>query len=886
MISIKNLNKTYGKSSSKYHALKNINLELPDTGFVCILGQSGSGKTTLMNIIGSLDSYDSGSLKFKGKELKNLSEEEVAYYRSTSIGFIFQDYNVIEKLTVEENVNLALNVQGKSSLDKVHDYLELVELKGLEKRKINELSGGQKQRVAIARALIKEPDILLCDEATGNVDSNTSAVISNIIKKISREKLVIFITHDSDLADNYADRIINIKDGEVISDVDNTENASKFSMKFTKNFGSNVSEQEVIEAIDHARQMNVELDISINPSSSAVSTADIEVSKQLFHKETRKAKSAWKYFMSLAVDNIRQRKLRIAIVLFTFTLVLTITSVTRSISTYTGADDYVYLMDKYGALAYDLELYEEYYNEYYGYKTYQYYSSGDYIYEEAINSVGSDNVLKTYKTNFDFNEESLGYVYESIFNYTYLYSVSNEFDFNKYNFVGNEPVNQNQLVVTSAIARHLFGEKSDLEDYIGETYTASGYDAPYSFTVSGVIDTGYEGTTLDSYFDYGNINSGSNDWYQVMESHLALFTHEDFFDYQYFSTRDSYESYYYTDSLMIGGYGYFELSANSAVDYTNGNLVGNSITSYDEILVSLNQFNKYCYDEYGDGYYIYNEADYAYSIEDLQDRLDNGDADATACYNELLDTNVTFELNEWYEMDTDYLIKSGLYVDFDSVYPNGADIVGIADYYNYGYIVHDDVMNDILEDTKYADVMVKFAPSSEPLSDVETLISDGFNLSSSGAYSEFSSIRDATYLVDFFLTPKVTLIITIVLALIPTFFLYLFNNIAIDLRKKEVGILKSIGSSNNQVMSIFFLQSIIIGIVSLIIAVIGAVFITSAISSLLFREAQQYGITGYSFTVDNFIYVFVLSFVICTISLVIPYIRFNKKPPINIVKDL
>ncbi len=885
MISIKNLNKYYGKQKSQYHALKNINLELPETGFICILGQSGSGKTTLMNIIGSLDNYDAGSLKFKGKELNSFTEEEVSKFRSENIGFIFQDYNVIEKLTVEENVNLSLNVQGKSSLEKVHDYLEIVELKGLEKRKINELSGGQKQRVAIARALIKEPEILLCDEATGNVDSNTSAIVANIIKKISKEKLVIFVTHDKDLALNYADRIINIKDGEIVSDDDNTENSCNFNMKFTKSFGTNVTEEEVVQVIEHAKKLNVELDLSINPSSSAVTTADMEVSNKLFNDETRKAKSAWKYFMYLAFDNIRQKKLRTFIILATFTLVLTITSVARTISTYTPADDYVAIMDKYQGLAYNLELSEEYYDETWEYWSIMYYYSGKFVHDKADESIGSENIVINYYTYFNFEDEFETNRYGTLIAKSPMYAVGSDFDFSRYNFVGTGPKNSNEIVLTSALARDLFGKKASSNEYIGLKYNAYGFGAPYEFTITGIIETDYSNTYIEKYFNGGNYSfSDYNSIEQQNEAHLGIFTHDEFYKYQYMTGNKSIDTMYYSSDLVSdSSYESASFISSNYFEYINSNpmIAGNNITSKNEILIPQDSFNNFCF-EYDYDKYI--------STSELLTMLADNDAEVTSCYNNLIGKKVNFESfdSDWdsYYYSQEHLEKLGIFIDFDAIYPDGAEVVGISDDFSTGYVVHDDVMNEVNESTLYFDVITSYAPGIDTLNQVEKLVDNNFTITSDANWQAFNSVGAATELVNYFLTPKVVIILTVILALIPAFFLYLFNNISIDLKKKEVGILKSIGSSNNQVMSIFFLQAGLIGLISLIAASLGSIYIINIISSFMFRQAFEYGANGYVFTVDNFIYVFVLTFSICFVSLLLPYIKFNRKPPINIVKDL
>ena len=221
---IRNLCKTYDiKNGEKVHALKGVSFDLPSTGMVAILGKSGSGKTTLLNILSGLDSFDSGDVEAFGKNMKDFSRAELDNYRNSCISFVFQEYHLIPELSVGENIALALQLQGEQNTDEmVKSVLNQVELSGYENRKISELSGGQKQRVAIARALIKNPKIIFADEPTGALDSQTGESILQILKGISKAKLVILVTHDREFAEKYGDRIIELADGVVINDTDNT----------------------------------------------------------------------------------------------------------------------------------------------------------------------------------------------------------------------------------------------------------------------------------------------------------------------------------------------------------------------------------------------------------------------------------------------------------------------------------------------------------------------------------------------------------------------------------------------------------------------------------------------------------------------------------------
>ncbi|MBE6635129.1 MAG: ABC transporter ATP-binding protein/permease [Ruminococcaceae bacterium] len=221
---INNVYKTYDTNTGqKVQALKGVSFDLPSTGMVAILGKSGSGKSTLLNILSGLDSFDSGDIEAFGKNMRSFSQKELDHYRNSCVGFVFQEYHLIPELTVGDNIAVALQLQGQSGTEeKVKDALKLVELVGYESRKIDELSGGQKQRVAIARALVKNPKIIFADEPTGALDSETGESILQILKGISKEKLVILVTHDREFAERYGDRIIELSDGVVINDTDNT----------------------------------------------------------------------------------------------------------------------------------------------------------------------------------------------------------------------------------------------------------------------------------------------------------------------------------------------------------------------------------------------------------------------------------------------------------------------------------------------------------------------------------------------------------------------------------------------------------------------------------------------------------------------------------------
>lgn len=221
MLQLENIVKTYVVGDMKQEALKGVSIKFRENEFVSILGQSGSGKTTMLNIIGGLDRYTSGDLIINGVSTKEYKDADWDYYRNNSIGFVFQSYNLIPHQSVLSNVEMALTLAGVSKKERRERALAVLKKVGLEDhihKKPNQMSGGQMQRVAIARALVNNPDILLADEPTGALDSETSVQIMDLLKEIAKDKLVIMVTHNPELAEKYSTRVVKIKDGNILSD--------------------------------------------------------------------------------------------------------------------------------------------------------------------------------------------------------------------------------------------------------------------------------------------------------------------------------------------------------------------------------------------------------------------------------------------------------------------------------------------------------------------------------------------------------------------------------------------------------------------------------------------------------------------------------------------
>ncbi|KRN04092.1 ABC transporter ATP-binding protein/permease [Holzapfeliella floricola] len=240
MLELRHLKKYFHVGNTTTKALDDVSLSFRDKEFVSILGPSGSGKTTMLNIIGGLDKYDSGDLLIKNKSTKNFKDTDWDAYRNNSVGFIFQSYNLIGHLSILDNVELGMTLSGVSSEERTQKAKDALTRVGLGEhigKKIAQLSGGQMQRVAIARAIANDPEILLADEPTGALDSQTSVQIMNLIKEISKDRLVIMVTHDEELAKDYSDRIVRFADGKIQDDTnpyDDSNRNQQFNLKRTK----------------------------------------------------------------------------------------------------------------------------------------------------------------------------------------------------------------------------------------------------------------------------------------------------------------------------------------------------------------------------------------------------------------------------------------------------------------------------------------------------------------------------------------------------------------------------------------------------------------------------------------------------------------------------
>ncbi len=318
MLELKNVSKIYSTKSGDVHALDNINLYFPETGMVFITGKSGSGKTTLLNCIGGLDDYE-GEIIIKGKSTLNFSRSDFDSYRNTYIGFIFQEYNLLDSMTIAKNISLANELQGiKDSENTIKDLLKKVDLEDVENRKPQELSGGQRQRVAIARALVKNPSIIMADEPTGALDTENGLQVIGLLKKLSKEKLVIVVSHDLELANKYADRIINLKDGKIESDItigvdeNNDRNIATKSTSVAIKRGADLTREDLAkikQAVKHKK------DVFVSDNINVVKKETIIENKKVYDDVSPFLKTHMGFWdtIKLGLNTLKTKKIRLII---------------------------------------------------------------------------------------------------------------------------------------------------------------------------------------------------------------------------------------------------------------------------------------------------------------------------------------------------------------------------------------------------------------------------------------------------------------------------------------------------------------------------------------------------------------------------------------------
>ena len=540
MLEAVHLTKVYKtKGGVETKALNDVSVRFPEKGLVFLLGKSGSGKSTLLNVCGGLDSPTSGEIIVKGRSSKNFSQSDFDSYRNTFIGFVFQEYNILNEFTVEDNIALALELQGKPKDKKaIKALLDEVELGAYAHRKPNTLSGGQKQRIAIARALIKQPEIIMADEPTGALDSATGKQVFDTLKKLSAKKLVIVVSHDRDSAEEYADRIIELKDGKIISDVTKeaaeaqplgenlsvigentlsvkngaalTEQDYRYIYAFLSNHQGAMITSGEKEIADFKKASHITED---GGKEFFADTDEKKIPKKKYDpKKTHfiRSKLPLRHAFKIGVSGLKSKPVRLiftvllcSVAFIMFGLFSTLTFYDKNETLYQTIDDS------------DIDVLH-------AGKTYQYtvagtYSNGDsYSYtsstptkmtEEEVQKIASTfgaetfGAIQTEKTIGNVNVSNLGSYYYAGYSLdarkiAYGAYLPDGHAFRSKITEGKYPVNDDEICIStytaSALVTAKYADVKTARDLIGKTVSFESYSSstPSSFKISGIFDSG------------------------------------------------------------------------------------------------------------------------------------------------------------------------------------------------------------------------------------------------------------------------------------------------------------------------------------------------------------------------------------------------------------
>ncbi len=580
MLEVVGLSKIYKtKGGADVRALDDVSLRFPEKGMVFLLGKSGSGKSTLLNVCGGLDNPTSGEIIVKGRSSKNFSQSDFDSYRNTFIGFIFQEYNILNEFSVEDNIALALELQGKSKdKEAIAAILEQVDLTGYAKRKPNTLSGGQKQRIAIARALIKTPEIIMADEPTGALDSSTGKQVFDTLKKLSKDKLVIVVSHDREFAEQYGDRVIELKDGKILSDVSKTneeqvslsENVVAIGETLCIKSGAELSDTDFkeIKAFLKKSEKNViiasgEKDVKNFKEVSRINddgqkeifreTDEAKLEKKAYAPEDSKfirSKLPMRHAVKIGVSGLKTKPFRLffTIILCTVSFVLfgLLSTMTFYDSTQTLKQTLKDSSLSSVRLEKEYQLHVKYYTNGIKDGEYEREEKASFTAEEVDSyaQIYGENTFGAVKNERSFSVQTPSKYWKNSINY-YAYLPENHSL--RSNLKGDYPLNENEIAISSYTANVIKECKSsemtqaveEIEDLIGQKLTLNGE----AYKIVGIFETPELSSKYDELKESSSNYSLINEYENTLTDgyYLLSFVSEDQFE-KIVSDKNHYSS--------------------------------------------------------------------------------------------------------------------------------------------------------------------------------------------------------------------------------------------------------------------------------------------------------------------------------------------------------
>ena len=943
MLEVRNLSKIYKtKNGTDVKALDNVSIQFPEKGMVFLLGKSGSGKSTLLNILGGLDRYNSGDILVMGKSTKKWRQSHFDSYRNTYVGFIFQEYNILDEFSVGANIALALQLQSlKPTSERINAILKEVDLDGYGNRNPNELSGGQKQRVAIARALVKNPKIIMADEPTGALDSVTGKQVLNTLKKLSQDKLVIVVSHDREFAEQYADRIVELADGRIIRDVERSEIGetaeqlepiyTEDSISLPEQYQLTQEDRDAICAyiqrmVSEGKQPRISLFDKHATAFKATDESRIAPSQEGY--KLIKSKLPAKYAFKLGASGLKHKKFRLIMTVFLSCIALGLFGLTDTLASY----DYVTmahrsLMDPENKITY-AAFEKEVTNKEDDY----YYYGNNYMTEDDLERIREEtgqDVYPVYSTDFYLGqnlgeEANMNYSSYYINNFTgciiidedileemgaelvagELPTKSNEIaisthmleTFEKYGYVEYSPYVQiypeGEMEVLPDGSIEIIPElpKENKPVSIKEPKDVLGlklWSNNQEVVICGVVDTGMD---MERYSALKDIEDDDDMSFIEMIAVMALESELD------------YARRYSLDGLMMVTEGYIQENSANRILQTISNVAtltpsngGNPAYMWDSLrTMSRVDTSKITWLDgktrttLADNESVLSRDAYYQFLYEMFPELP-----AEYDFSLLKSENSSFEKLTELRYTLTIETEKYAYYEFDI-----SDLTGTYELKLVG-ILEDDTGNPnvyIIPDEyatvdNPANILQTLSPMPTDSQDVRSLVEFSaidFDSSEDGTetYNLMNPVTFELKNLDsvFKILKQVFFWIALVFVVFASLLFSNFITTSISYKKEEIGILRAIGSRGNDVFRIFFAESFIIAMINFVLSFSGTLIVCLAVNALIKTSS------GMLLTVLNVgIRQAVLLFGICLLSAFIacylPVRKIAAKRPIDAIRD-
>lgn len=912
MLEVRNLQKTYRpKHGVPVRAIDDISLALPERGMVFLLGKSGSGKSTLLNLLGGLDRYDGGDILVYGKSTKDFHQVHFDSYRNTYVGFIFQEYNLLDEFSVGANIALAIELQGRRAEDaEINEILREVDLVGYGNRRTNELSGGQKQRVAIARALVKKPKIIMADEPSGALDEKTGRAVFETLKKLSAERLVVVVSHDREFAESYGDRIIELADGRVIDDrtLLDEERADAPALTYTEEgveipADYQLTEEDRLAINEYLRArrggkllvQNADLRRFVPTENGGKTKAEENFDAPASEKEgfhLIKSRLPLRSAFRIGTSALAYKKVRLVFTILLSVVAFVLFGLSDTVASYnyvrTATNSIMDTEVRYAAFAKTV-------------KRSDYYQGGFKMTQEELDEVRRDTGLPLVPV-YDAQEHlSLYGAYDA--------EATKELGFNLRvdqftNFAEITEDSMRQMEYDLLAGRIPNGQKDEIaiSDFVLETFLVGGYRAPgveenvfekiesasdmlgktlvlgdYTYEIVGVYDTHFDFDRYDLLRgDFDDIPAEDILAYYLMISEFTYeinyglaavaFTGEGFLD-RYMEKNPHRPSL--RSGLWFGGKGYEESTVivepyfDTVTAYSKALPqdtvffeAGKSTLEKGEVVVPLSAISIWN-----------NEISYAYTPEEIIAYLQQ-DPTITALYWEedgKLPSERDFRIVGYVPIPDGELTEAEKR-DSRLLYCADEDLAFFTeDYGLYAYAL---------------------APMPESRGAVERLVRYGvredgdyrFELQNNVCF-ELSAIGEIfAILGDVFLWVGV---------FFAAFAAILFSNFiatSVAYKKQEIGILRAIGSRANDVFRIFFSEAFVIACISFVLSTFGTGLLC-VIINYAFRDGTGLLISVMSFGLRQILLIFAISVGVAFLASFLPVRRIAAKRPIDAIRD-